>query len=232
MVNQSLAALGPALDAIVARQTSPENADLRLAHHFLFALPIEGFNHEKSIDFILMGINPGESPESCDIVGGTGHEESFRKDFHVAHNRSTRGRDNWRRKLRQAIPNGNTILTELFFWSAKNEAEFKARFGPIAESRHLAFCNEKNLALIEATKPRAVIFTGFTHTKTVCEQFGLTLISRENCCKCDAKIAERHYDGERDWFFIPHLSASRGLTNKQRQLGRQFIERSLGMSIE
>lgn len=231
-LHSALEAVRSSLDEIVARQNVPEFGELRRAHHFLFALPIPGFDHDKDeVDFIIMGINPGESEQSWSIVGGTGHEESFREDFHVKYGKSTKGRENWRRKIQQGVPKGNTILTELFFWSSSSQ-DFKTRYGALELSPHLDFCVTINKSLITAARPKAVIFSGFAYTRLVSSKFGLTLKSKELCCECGLRIAERHFDGERDWFFLPHFSGSRGVTKKQRELGRQFIEKSVRGSPE
>lgn len=222
-----LRAVRGALNSV--RTYSKANSDLSLSHHFLYALPIDPIASQASYDFLVLGVNPGETDDSWDIINEPGQEESFEHDFHEVANRTTRGRENWRKKIRSTLPQGATILSELFFWSSKNIAELNKRFPTWRDGQHIAFCTAKNIELIESVRPQAVIFSGFSEIKLVRNLFGLRQQKVERCCACDLKIAELHDDGTRKWFFVPHLSGSKGVTNRQRKLASDFISRELNL---
>lgn len=214
---------GLSSDLIEIREYTRRHAELREAHHFLFALPTDGFDPNLPIELVLMGTNPGESPACWKFLRTPMQEESFEFDFHRGSSGATSGRKNWMSKVSRFLPPGNILQTELFFWSSQNLELFEERFGKISRTPHLTFCTKKNKKLLMAADPKAVVFSGLGQAQLASKLYNLQHIRTESCAVSGKKLAEQFTDGFRNWFFVPHLSGARGYTNLQRDICKEII---------
>jgi len=193
---------------------------LRQAHHFLYDLPLN--KDAGPPEVVVMGINPGETHVDRDACPGP-TEETWRHDFHeTSSSGRSRGSINWR-KHAEFFTNGKPVVfTELFFWSSNHKSEFKERFGELWQSRHLHFCMEMNRSLLDAYKPKSVIFPGLGHASRVAREFGLSYIYSLKIP--GHRLVEHYEDDERPWFFTKHWTGSFGFSSAQRQQIKDYIQ--------
>lgn len=196
------------------------NPELRRAHHFLYDLPLKRGAGKPQV--IVMGINPGETQSDKDVCPGP-TEETWDFDFHEKSRfRRSQSSVNWRRNADFFALGKPVVLTELFFWSSNNQTERKERFGQLWGSRHLRFCVDMNLSLLDAYKPKFVVFVGVTYSKRVAQEFGLRLIDslKEN----NHRLADHYEDRHRPWFFTKHWSGSFGFSRAQKEQIKTYIQ--------
>lgn len=195
--------------------------ELRAAHHFLYDLR---FPKEGSPQFVVIGVNPGETEQDWRIAPEP-TEETSRYDFHdeVGPGRSA---IRWSKAARYFLDDADYVLAELFFWSSYDSRVFAERFGPLAKSKHLPLCVEMNLDLIEAYQPRAVVLPGLMHVRLVRDLYGLTPV--DAVIDGGHRIAEHYTDGKRPWIFTKHWTAAFGFSKQQRQVARQTIRSVAG----
>ncbi len=198
-----------------------EHAELKAAHHFLYDLR---FPKEGNPQFVVMGVNPGETEQDWRIAPKP-TEETSRYDFHdeVGPGRSA---IRWSKAARYFLDDADYVLAELFFWSSYDSRVFAERFGPLATSKHLPLCVEMNLDLIEAYQPRAVVLPGLTHVRLVRDLYGLTPVGAVT--DGGLRIAEHYTDGKRPWVFTKHWTAAFGFSKQQREVARQAIRSPTG----
>ena len=128
------------------REYTQQHKELREAHHFLYGLPLnESYSH---IDFVVMGVNPDETPRDWKIES-TPTEVTSEHDFRAKHG-SGSSRRRWQRNVNYFLGTTNVVLTECFFWSSRNVKEFHKRYGTLGKSPHLQFCTSLNKQLIAA----------------------------------------------------------------------------------
>lgn len=197
-----------------------DHPELRLAHHFLYDLR---FPKNGVPQFVVMGVNPGETDRDWQIAPAP-TEETSRYDFHDEVG-SGRSAIRWSKAAQYFLDNADYVLAEIFFWSSYDSRVFVERFGPMAKSKHLSLCVEMNLDLIEAYQPKAVILPGLTHAKLVGQLYGLTLV--EAISEGGHRIAEHYTDGQRPWVFTKHWTAAFGFSRAQRETTRQSIRRAV-----
>ena len=221
------------LDAAIQeiRDYTNGHAELRVAHHFLYDLPLDKKAGKPEV--MVMGINPGE-PERCWKACAGPTEETWNFDFHE---KTSSGRDGgsirWRKNATFFADGKPAVFTELFFWSSRNKEQFKQRFGPLWRSNHLCFCMGMNRILIKEYQPKSVIFVGVTDSKKVAKEFGLdyvyTLKSSSNRL-VENRLVEHYRDDEsRPWYFTKHWSGSHGFSNAQKEQIRNYIRCQSGM---
>lgn len=193
-----------------------QHAELMAAHHFLYDLrqPPNGTPR-----FVVMGVNPGETPYDWQIAPQP-TEETSRFDFHVAHGRG-RNAIRWSKAAKYFLDDSDYVLAELFFWSSHDSRVFTERFGRMATSKHLPFCVAMNRDLIEHYQPDAVVLPGLTHLQLVRELYELAPVSIAN--HETTRVAEHYTDGKRPWVFTKHWTAAFGFSRAQRELAREAV---------
>lgn len=202
-----------------------EHAELRAAHHFLYDLR---FPKEGSPQFVVMGVNPGETDQDWQIAPEP-TEETSRYDFHdeVGPGRSA---IRWSKAARYFLDEADYVLAEIFFWSSYDGRIFRERFGPMEKSPHLAICAEMNRDLIDIYQPRAVVLPGLTYARLVQRLFGLT--HEQSIDLSGVRVAECYSDGVRPWVFTKHWTAAFGFSKAQREKARDTIRTASGVAPE
>ncbi|HZW16891.1 MAG TPA: hypothetical protein VFF66_11660 [Brevundimonas sp.] len=193
-----------------------EHPELRVAHHFLYDLRVP---KDGKPQFVVMGVNPGETPHDW-VIAPEPTEETSRYDFHdeVGAGRSA---IRWSKAAQYFLSHADYVLAEIFFWSSYDSRIFRQRFGPVAKSRHLPICTDMNRDLINFYQPSAVVLPGLTYTRLVQQLYGLT---HEESIKLNGvRVAERYSDGSRPWIFTKHWTAAFGFSRQQREVARNSI---------
>jgi hypothetical protein len=195
-----------------------QHAELQKAHHFLFDLPID--RDAGKPEFVVIGVNPGESAGDWRLHPKGREQETWKRDFHEATDAPrSPGSKKWRANARFFSNDRPVVLAELFFWSSKNRAELESRFGPLWQSPHLDFCADKLRLLINEYDPTAVIFVGLGEAQHVARLFDLQevdrLFDKRNGNKLLIEYRERN--GRRPWFFAKHWSGAFGFSNEQKK---------------
>lgn len=206
------------------RDMGESDEALRTHHHFLFALPTPNFDHERPVDLILIGLNPGETANCRRIAPGYRHEESFEIDFHANAGSAVTGRRRWLRNIEKTLPWSNVLMSELFFWSSPGAKQLEDVYGSVRNIPYLDFCCELNRELIEIVSPRAVVFTGLSWERLVVERFDLR--KRRDLFRdgsSDMRLVESYSSAGRPWFVIPHLSGARKFSDEKRKQVSEFI---------
>lgn len=193
-----------------------QHPELSRAHHFLYDLksPPNGAPR-----FVVMGINPGETPRDW-ILSPQPTEETSRHDFH--HRAEKAGSAlRWSTLAAYYLDGADYVLAELFFWSSRDLREFAARFGPLASSPHLPFCRDLNRQLIDTYQPRAVVAPGIGTAALCAKLYGLR--HADTVREGSTRVVEAYTDGSRPWLFTKHWTGSFGLSDAQRQAIRGAI---------
>jgi hypothetical protein len=204
------------------RKYTAAHAELRVAHHFLYDLPLN--KDARAPEIVVIGINPGETQVDREAYPGP-TEETWNFDFHEqASLGRSRGSIHWRKNAAYFANGRPVIFTELFFWSSNDQGEFKERFGPLWDSPHLSFCVNLNRCLIDEYQPKSIIFVGLSDVARVAGEFGLrhvyTLKMRGH------RLVEHYQDALRSWYFTKHWSGSFGFSNIQKDAILKYIERT------
>ena len=193
-----------------------EHPELRRAHHWLYDLrsPPDG-----KPEFVIMGINPGETERDWKLSPEP-TEETSRHDFH--HRAEKAGSAlRWATLASYYLDGADHVLAEIFLWSSRDMKEFTERFGPLAASPHLPFCREMNMDVIATYQPKAVILPGLGSAKHCASLYGLR--HRESIQEGGARVAEAYTDGQRPWLFTKHWTGSFGLSAAQKERIRTAI---------
>lgn len=209
----------PSLSENVAliRSYTQANDELKLAHHFLYDLrsPQDGEPR-----FVVMGINPGETPSDWE-KSRTPTEETSEYDFHVEVG-SGRSAIRWSKAAAFYLDDADYVQAELFFWSSADSGKaFSDRFGSLRRSRHLPFCTVLNEQLIQHYQPRAVVFPGIGYAGLAGDLYGLKPIASLSDSK--HRLVEHMTDGVRPWLFTKHWTGSFGLTMSHREAIRDYV---------
>jgi hypothetical protein len=210
------------------RRYRDQHAVLQQAHHFLYDLPLD--RRAGRPEVVVMGINPGETQFDRDSCPDP-TEETWQHDFHADSRLGrSRGSKRWRDNMKFFSHGRPVIQTELFFWSSKDQAEFRERFGPLWESQHLPFCTDMNRSLLDIYQPKFVIFVGLSDSARVAEQFGLRLVAsvKEN----SHRLVDHYEDSARPWFFTKHWSGSFGFSQSQKDRIKGYIQKHTNLSNE
>lgn len=192
------------------------------SHHYTYALPHDDASEQKRLDLVVMGICPSQSREDMERYPGCRHEETFNSNFRDSTNPPPSS-ENWRKRIEELRRGKSVVCTEAYFWSGRPPNLTDERIADLVK-----LCFEMNKKLIEVTNPKAVVVTGMSdkrQSKEIADGYNLTDIASElRCSVCDAIFVRLRRDQTgRGWFFIPHLSNSRGQTNKQRTLVADYI---------
>jgi len=204
------------------RKYTAAHAELRAAHHFLYDLPLK--RDTKIPEVVVMGINPGETEFDRDAYPGP-TEETWNFDFHE---RSRLGRSKgsvrWHNYAEYFANGRPLVMTELFFWSSRNNAEFEERFGLLEVSPHLQFCMNLNRSLIDEYQPKSIIFPGVGKTQVVAKKFGLRHV--DTLCDGGKRLVLHYRDESRPWYFTQHWTSAWGLSNTDKDDIRKYIDQS------
>lgn len=219
-----------ALEAI--RSFPHKHPSLMKSHHFLFDLPMD--SNTTRCEYIMMGINPGETDADWTHAPRSAAENypieaSSSYDFRIARkivkNRSAK---NWDTRSKSVLGTSDIFYTELFFWSSRNQKELEKRFGALTDLNDdvLLFCKEQNEVMFRARSPKAVVFSGLGHLNLVSNLYGLTPLrgGRMDLKNGSARLLIAKTDGARPWFFLPHLTGSRGFSREMMVQARQRID--------
>lgn len=195
-------------------------AELKRAHHFLFDVHLE--KGSKTADFVVMGINPGETLFDWNASPKRTQETSD-FDFYDTEGRS-RSSNRWAKRAKEILQTNSVVLTELFFWSSKNSDEFSVRYGDLRTSPHIEFCRDLNLKLLQHYQPKAIIFTGLSIHKTVAKIYDLNFI-RTHYASDSHRLLEHYLFQDTPWIFSKHWTASFGFSRDQRkEMSRKITE--------
>ena len=152
--------------------------------------------------------------------GGT--EETSEYDFHDVDGNG-RASVRWTRLCEALLGTTEVLLMEVFFWSSRDQVEFKERFGPLEASPHPEFCTRMNRLLLEHYSPQAVICPGLGTIPVAEAQYGLTHCDeppvRNNA---GHRLVETRSDGQRLWVFTKHWTGAR-LSRQEKELIQKSI---------
>jgi hypothetical protein len=200
---------------------SKTNSSLWKCHHFLFDKPVFSQEVVTPIDYLVMGINPGET-ESCRVTypkqpNSKPLEDSSRTNLNHLVNEFSAIR--WRNKCKDILGiESNVVLSELFFWSTPNVKILKEIFTDEELKIHFDFCKSINIRYITYRNPRIIVFTGITMEKLVSELYDLK--QSEVFPVPDSSGQGRlmtfwNYNGK-PWIFTKHWSAGISRRNKHK----------------
>lgn len=191
--------------------------ELMQAHHFLFDLPVNENN--QVIEYIVIGINPGESKKDKKIIPNTVHEETSRYDFRKVNGVRPNNSRRWFDLSEEYCGSKKVILSEVFLWSSRNTSDaFEERYGKRIWfcTEHLRFCREMNLHLVKHYQPKAVILPGLTAAETIANLYELSH-QKTYYASNGHRLVERFVDkNAMPWVFTKHWSGARGFTKDQQ----------------
>jgi len=207
------------------RDYQQAHADLKLAHNFLFDLPIRG--RTMRADVIVMGVNPGEAKRHT--MEGSLHEESREHDFHEEPKGRGRASLRWSKLVLDHSFGRPVVQSEFFLWSSRNlSAEFQQRYGSLSQSQHLIFCRKQNLRLLAVHQPRIILCPGFGALDLfAAEMYSLNRVCVKRTDRGHRLIAHYERDGI-PWVFTKHWTGARGFTQEQRNAIKAYIGNILG----
>jgi hypothetical protein len=145
---------------------------LQKSHHFLYD---RRYDPNSKVDYILMGINPGETKADFAVwpkSRGIPTEETTESEFTLVMQPS-RSAKVWRTKSQKMLGT-NVLLTELFFWSTPNVAVLRQRFSKSDFSAHIKLCATWNNDLFELYRPKLIVFTGFASLDVLATHYAVT----------------------------------------------------------
>ena len=208
---------------------SKEHTMLAKAHHFTFA-KLHPKSLSEEIEFVVMGMNPGETKQDWKEHPGNLHEETCRHDFRGVKKLGTNS-ENWHDNVSYFCGTSDVFLTEAFFWSSANTGKaFEEKFGATVKCPcirpHFNFCRDQNLQLIEELNPRVVIAPGLTWRKFIASIYGLKEVKTIYCDnKPTHRLIVEYIDASRrPWIFTKHWSGARGFTNSQKDKIAKYIQ--------
>src|SRR5262245_5031821 len=109
------------------RAYTHRHSELLLAHHFLYDLRLAAPSDK--VDFVVMGINPGEPPWIWS-KGLAPTEETSEHDYHAAMGYDRKS-SKWYKDVNFFCGTTNVVQAECFFWSSRNVKQLEERFGPL-----------------------------------------------------------------------------------------------------
>ena len=193
--------------------------ELSTCHHFQYDLPLAATpdlqNSGDKRTCLMLGINPGESAPDTTVAWPT--EETSEFDFHD----QLVGRESirWTQKVRKILPTMRVWQSQLFFWSSKDRDQLKDRLGSdIERSPHLAWCTDRNLALIQKRQPDIVILAGMTKRETASRLFHLEVMGEPIFLRNGKdRLVVKLTDGHRPWLVIAHLTSAHPPLNEDEE---------------
>jgi len=196
--------------------------ELQEAHHFLFDLPFS--SSPDRCDFLVIGLNPGESSEDWRNCPHR-TEETSQYDFHEEYGAST-GSKRWKSEVERYCGSLSGRETQFFFWSSKDTGKaFKNVFGTeFDRSPHLEFCRDLNEELIKRLQPKFIVAPGVSKSGLFARLYGLSpsgeirhVVGRDRNGNERQERLVAHF--ERDglpWIFTKHWTAGHGLRDEDR----------------
>lgn len=203
------------------RQYTKDHPVLADCHHFCFDFRLGDFDRA---DFIVMGLNPGETDDDRAAARGP-VEESSLVDYRAGQDSASRAR--WFKTCRTVLRSESIALTELCFWSSPNISALEARIGPLASSPHLRFCRKLNERLISFHKPAAVVLPGLGLMPLTAKLYDLKFVSALPDDKGRRLIEHYERDGV-PWVFTKHWSGSFGFTNGNKEQIADYLHELAG----
>lgn len=185
------------------RQYTQRNASLRRhAHHFLYD---KRYSNSERIDYIVMGINPGEpTTEKNKRTKKMPLEETSLFDF-IKEGVESRPAKRWRKNCQSICGTDKIALTEALFWSSLNVKRLQERYGRLDKSPHFKFCIEPNKDLIKIHRPRVVLFVGIGLRTQIANLYGLSVAGRFKYSRKKLKKGARY---RRELIIAPHADSS------------------------
>lgn len=191
------------------KQRMQEHPGLQEAHHFCYDHRLE-FRSAR-VDYVVMGINPGETEEDKRRhQAPPPGEETSEADFHLPHPSPARIR--WFKNAEFYCHSRNIAFTNCFFWSSPKETDLRTRYSN-ALDEHFQFCAELNIDLINIHQPEAVVFAGISYTTKAPWVPRLYKLRGPNnvttATGSNDRLVEVYDDGKRPWLFTRHWSSAR-----------------------
>jgi hypothetical protein len=180
--------------------------ELSSFHHFTFGRWIR---ERGTKNLLLMGINPGESPDDWRNFPEGRYEESSELDPLSLH--TTTSRRQWGEQVDFYVPMKHGILiSELFFWSSKDMHQLRERIPDWKTHPLIGFCRICNERLIEAYEIERVVFTGISLRTLVSKVYQLTQTELIFDNSNRERLLGARYKGRgREWLFVRHWTGSR-----------------------
>jgi hypothetical protein len=155
-------------------------------------------NAEGPIDAIIMGMNPGESPERPSGV-------------------SKKSEENWKRHCQDFADavGGRWATSELFFWSSHDLGVLKGRVGEFGP--YLEFCADLNRVMIDFHRPKVIFQPGLGWGRDAVEHYALRHVTTVKSPRRRGRLLE-HYempDGTA-WLNTAHWTASFGFSGQDK----------------
>lgn len=198
------------------RDYTARHRELAACHHFCFDFRLGNFERA---DWLVMGMNPGETKDDRDTAPGPAEESSL-VDYRDGEDSRSRAR--WFGTCRKVLASDRVTLSELCFWSSPNITALIARIGRLKRSPHLVFCRDLNQRLISFHQPKAVVLPGLGLMRLTADLYGLT--HRNSKPDSRGRRLIEHY--ERDgvpWVFTKHWSGSFGFSDADREEIRTYL---------
>lgn len=218
------------LDQCVSRiiEYTEANPVLGQAHHFLFNLPLPECDLD-AVQFVVMGINPGEAPDDWLLINEPMQQETHLADFHEQYGNG-RAAVPWTDWVLRMCGTNNVVQSEAFFWSSRSTRpeHFLDRFGfsmtDNACRPHLKFCRDMNAKLFESHKPSAVIVPGLGLYDLLEPIYDLSRHDTRSCPHTGHRLVVAATDScGIPWLFTKHWTGARGFTDSQRALIQDSI---------
>lgn len=201
------------------REYTAANAELcRDGVHFVYD---KRYGKSEHIEFIVMGINPGEpTVDENKRLEEIRLEETSEYDFRKAGGKEPAAAKRWRKKCELICGTPEIAGTEALFWSSRDVAELERHYRKFSESPHVKWCVPLNKELIEIHNPRAVIFVGLKFIREIGDLYGLRPAGEVVLFKKPGRtgrLIAPYRDGNgRPWIFMKHWSARLSSVEKQK----------------
>jgi hypothetical protein len=207
----------------VVRNYQQKHVELLKSHHFVAAVPLRPDGVE--FDYLVVGLNPGEQDSNWTAFPRTTEETIDFNWLESLPGGPTRQAKAWRKKVAQFCGTDQVLQSDFFFWSTNNVGKaFTERFGtPFHKSKHLEFCRDINLKLVELTKPKAVVCPGISHAESFARLYGLEPVNFVPTPSGGKLIAHYERSGM-PWVFSKHWGGAFGFTKEQRATVASYIK--------
>jgi len=183
------------------REYTENNPELKRSHHFTYDLPA----NDKPVEFVVMGINPGEPKWDWDHCQGP-TEETRLFDFQEKFGRSPASK-RWYKKVDFYLSGRGAVMTECFFWSSKDVDTLEELYGPLENSTHIEFCKAMNDDILDRYKPRAIVFPGLRYYERVRQLYGIGEHVK-TVPGSKGRLIEHYKYGATPWVFTKHWSGA------------------------
>jgi hypothetical protein len=196
----------------------------RYAHHFLYD---KRYTDADCIQFVVMGINPGEPKGEPNIRNELPLEETSEYDF-MKDGVETPSAARWKNNCSFICQTLDVALTEALLWSSYNLSELNTRYKKAREN-YLKFAVPLNQELIHVHNPRAVVVVGISRTwvEEIASLYGLSPAGEvhysQKRTRKDRVVAPYKDVNGRPWLFLKHWSNRP--TNSEKEIMRAYVTR-------